>query len=191
MTNEQLKKCAPCTGLWDTIETGCFCRYGGNPETCEGPKESTRHHQERVIKPQYKLINDHFQNYKSYGIPKAQLVIADIPFNLGKNAYGSNPSWYIDGDNKNGESELAGKSFFDTDLDFRPAEFMHFGSTMLKTEKKIKFDIQCTRSDHGEVHPGINVTNYERLEHFNSDDFIGVVCDESSILKNYDGQRNK
>ena len=30
------------------------------------------------------LFNDHFQNYKRYGIPKAQLVIADIPYNLGK-----------------------------------------------------------------------------------------------------------
>jgi site-specific DNA-methyltransferase (adenine-specific) len=82
------------------------------------------------------IYRDHFQNYKSYAIPKAQLIIADIPYNLGNNAYASNPSWYEDGDNKNGESELAGKSFFDTDEDFRPAEFMHFCSTMLKAEKK-------------------------------------------------------
>jgi len=82
------------------------------------------------------LINDHFQNYKPYGIPKAQLVIADVPYNLGNNAYASNPSWYKDGDNTNGESELAGKSFFDTDNDFRPAEFMHFCSTMLKPGRK-------------------------------------------------------
>lgn len=27
------------------------------------------------------LFNDHFQNYKRYSIPKAQLVIADIPYN--------------------------------------------------------------------------------------------------------------
>jgi site-specific DNA-methyltransferase (adenine-specific) len=82
------------------------------------------------------LYRDHFQNYKGYAIPKAQLIIADIPYNLGNNAYASNPSWYKDGDNKNGESELAGKSFFDTDEDFRPAEFMHFCSTMLRAEPK-------------------------------------------------------
>ena len=82
------------------------------------------------------IYRDHFQNYKSYGIPKAQLIIADIPYNLGNNAYASNPAWYKDGDNTNGESELAGKSFFDTDEDFRPAEFMHFCSTMLKSEPK-------------------------------------------------------
>lgn len=82
------------------------------------------------------LFNDHFQNYKSYGIPKAQLVIADIPYNIGKNAYGSNPSWYIDGDNKNGESKLANKEFFDTDKDFRITEFLHFCPKMLIKEPK-------------------------------------------------------
>lgn len=80
------------------------------------------------------IYRDHFQNYKRYNVPKAQLIIADIPYNLGNNAYASSPSWYKDGDNKNGESELAGKEFFDTDKDFRPAEFMHFCSTMLKKE---------------------------------------------------------
>lgn len=82
------------------------------------------------------IIHDHFQNYKRYNIPKCQLLIADIPYNLGNNAYASNPAWYKDGDNSNGESALAGKSFFDTDEDFRPAEFMHFCSTMLKAESK-------------------------------------------------------
>jgi site-specific DNA-methyltransferase (adenine-specific) len=89
------------------------------------------------------IYRDHFQNYKGYQIPKAQLIIADIPYNLGNNAYASNPAWYNDGDNSNGESELAGKSFFDTDEDFRPAEFMHFCSTMLKKEPKEKNDAPC------------------------------------------------
>jgi len=84
------------------------------------------------------LYNDHFQNFKSYQIPKAQLIIADIPYNIGKNAYGSNPSWYVGGNNKNGESELAGKEFFDTDKNFKPAEFMHFCSKMLKKEPKVR-----------------------------------------------------
>lgn len=86
------------------------------------------------------LINDHFQNYKSYQIPKAQLVIADIPYNIGSDAYGSNPMWYVGGDNKNGESALAGKAFFDTDNDFRIAEFMHFCSKMLRPEPKDNSD---------------------------------------------------
>jgi site-specific DNA-methyltransferase (adenine-specific) len=84
------------------------------------------------------IIRDHFQNYKRYNIPKAQLIIADIPYNIGINAYGSNPAWYVDGDNANGESNLAGKQFFDTDKDFRPAEFMHFCNRMMKKEPKEK-----------------------------------------------------
>lgn len=80
------------------------------------------------------LFNDHFQNIKKYNLHKAQLIIADVPYNLGKNAYASNPAWYKDGDNNNGESELAGKSFFNTDENFKPAEFMHFCSKMLKKE---------------------------------------------------------
>lgn len=82
------------------------------------------------------LYHDHFQNFKSYNIPRAQLVIADVPYNLGKNAYASNPSWYKDGDNKNGESELAGKMFFESDADFSPAHFMIFCERLLRKESK-------------------------------------------------------
>jgi len=89
------------------------------------------------------LFNDHFQNYKVYGIPKAQLVLTDIPYNVGKNAYGSNPSWYVDGDNSNGPSELAGRAFFDTDHNFKPPEFMHFCSKMLRPEPKEKVAAPC------------------------------------------------
>lgn len=82
------------------------------------------------------LYHDNFQNYKRYNIPKAQLVIADIPYNLGRDAYASNPMWYVGGDNKNGESKKAGKAFFRTDVDFRIAEYMHFCSRLLIKEPK-------------------------------------------------------
>lgn len=89
------------------------------------------------------LIRDHFQNFKGYNIPKAQLVIADIPYNIGINAYGSNPQWYVDGDNKNGESELAGKKFFATDDNFNSHEFMHFCSKLMKREPKERGQAPC------------------------------------------------
>jgi len=89
------------------------------------------------------LYHDHFQNYKRYNIPKAQLIIADVPFNLGNYAYASSPQWYVDGDNKKGESRLAGKQFFDTDKNFNIAEFMHFVNTMLKKEPKKRNDAGC------------------------------------------------
>lgn len=84
------------------------------------------------------IYNDNFQNYKKYGIPKAQLVIADIPYNLGKNAYASNPLWYNGGDNKKGESKKANSTFFNTDGYFKIAEYMHFCSRLLIKEPKEK-----------------------------------------------------
>lgn len=44
------------------------------------------------------LYNDHFQNFKQYLNCKAQLIIADPPYNLGVNAYASNPAWYEGGE---------------------------------------------------------------------------------------------
>ena len=89
------------------------------------------------------LINDSFQQRKQYNIPKAQLVIADIPYNLGVNAYASSPQWYIGGDNKNGESAVGGKQLFDTDKNFNLAEFFHFCSKLLKPEPKEKGQAGC------------------------------------------------
>jgi len=82
------------------------------------------------------LYHDNFQNYKRYNIPKAQLLVADIPYNLSSNAYASSPEWYKDGDNKNGESDKAGKAFFGTDENFNIVEFFHFSYNLLKKEPK-------------------------------------------------------
>ena len=82
------------------------------------------------------LYHDNFQNYKRYNIRKAQLVIADIPYNIGKNAFGSNPQWYNGGDNKNGESKLAGSNFFNGDGQFNIAEYFHFCNKFLIKEPK-------------------------------------------------------
>ncbi len=54
-----------------------------------------------------------------------------------------------------------------------------------------KFGIECVRSNDGNVTGKIVVTNYEKLSHFNSGDFCGLICDESSILKSFDGSRKK
>lgn len=61
------------------------------------------------------------------------------------------------------------------------------GAQMVQEAKK--FDIEVHRSNDGQAHRGITITNYEQLHKFNSSDFQGVVCDESSIIKNYNGTR--
>lgn len=82
------------------------------------------------------LYNDSMQNWKKYPIQKAQLIIADVPYNIGNNFYGSNPMWYKGGDNKNGESALAGKAAFYSDFNFNLYEYFHFCSQLMKKEPK-------------------------------------------------------
>jgi len=52
-----------------------------------------------------------------------------------------------------------------------------------------KFGIDASLSRDGRLESNIVVTNYERLHHFSPSDFVGAVCDESSILKNFGGAR--
>ena len=80
------------------------------------------------------IYRDSMQNYKKYAIPPAQLIIADVPYNVGTDFYGSNPMWYNGGDNKNGESKFAGKSAFNSDFNFNLYEYFHFCSKMLKKD---------------------------------------------------------
>jgi len=55
-----------------------------------------------------------------------------------------------------------------------------------------KIGVEVTHRREGiEKSDRIVVTNYERLHHFEPGDFQGVVCDESSILKNFDGETRK
>ena len=82
------------------------------------------------------LYNDSMQSWKCYPIQKAQLIIADVPYNIGTNFYGSNPSWYVGGDNSNGESKLAGKAAFASDYNFNLYEYFHFCSRLMKKEPK-------------------------------------------------------
>ena len=88
------------------------------------------------MKLKTELYNDSMQNWKSYPIQKAQLIVADVPYGIGTNFYGSNPMWYEKGDNKNGESKLAGKAAFASDFNFNLYEYFHFCSRLMKKEPK-------------------------------------------------------
>lgn len=54
----------------------------------------------------------------------------------------------------------------------------------------LKVDVHYTRSG-SDIKDGLNITNYEMVEHFNASDFVGVVLDESSILKSLSGKTRK
>lgn len=53
--------------------------------------------------------------------------------------------------------------------------------------KKLDIEVHLCRSQN-DVKPGINITNYEMLHHFNPDMFAAIILDESSILKSYNGK---
>ena len=53
-------------------------------------------------------------------------------------------------------------------------------------DREITDDIEISKN--GKHTKKIVICNYERLHYFNSDDFVGVICDESSILKNFNGK---
>ena len=91
------------------------------------------------------LFNDSFQNWKSYEIPRAQLILTDLPYQLENNMYASCPLWYKGGDNKNGKSKKANAMAFDTDSKggFRIPEFFHFCSKLIKKEPKKQNDAGC------------------------------------------------
>lgn len=59
-------------------------------------------------------------------------------------------------------------------------------------QESFKFGIDAGRSKDGKPHKsGITITNYEKLHLFDRSDFVGCVCDESSILKNFKGHTKK
>jgi hypothetical protein len=96
--------------------------------------------------------------------------------------------------------------FADTGLGKTPMEFVWAHNVVKQTNKPVliltplavsgqmireglKFGIPVHRSHAGELNygPAIYVANYERLHYFDREQFGGVVCDESSILKNFKG----
>lgn len=58
-------------------------------------------------------------------------------------------------------------------------------------EEAKKFGVKAKRTKNGEVHKGINITNYHRLQHYKPEDFTSVILDDASICKNFDGKYRK
>jgi hypothetical protein len=54
-----------------------------------------------------------------------------------------------------------------------------------------RFGIDAARSFAGEIAAPVVICNYDRLHHFNPDDFSGVVCDEAACIKNFSGATTK
>lgn len=94
--------------------------------------------EENHIKKIYcEIYHDNFENSRQYNLPRAQLILTDIPYNVGANAYGSNPNWYVNGEMGNGaDPKKANKPFFSTDENFNVVNFFRFCSRLLRPEPK-------------------------------------------------------
>jgi hypothetical protein len=76
--------------------------------------------------------------------------------------------------------------FADCGLGKTACELVWAENVVRKTNRPV---IECSRNITGSTEAKIVVTNYEQLHRFSPDDFVGMVCDESSILKNFAGKR--
>jgi hypothetical protein len=68
---------------------------------------------------------------------------------------------------------------------FAPLCVAHQTKELAKDQLNI--DINYCRSQD-QVKPGLSIANYEMLDHFDSSKFTGIVLDEASIIKSYDGK---
>ena len=66
---------------------------------------------------------------------KVDFILCDIPYNIGYNAYGSNPQWWQKNDIKNGKSNLANTCFFENDKDFNIDDLLLYIKNNLKENK--------------------------------------------------------
>ena len=89
-----------------------------------------------IVKPvRCEIFRDNFENSRSYNIPRAQMIIADIPYNISFDFHASRPDWYKDGRIENGESDLARKAAFSRDVDsFNINNFFAFTTRLLRPE---------------------------------------------------------
>lgn len=95
--------------------------------------------------------------------------------------------------------------FADTGLGKTPMQLIFAENIVQKTNKNVlivtplavgqqtikeaeKFGIDAKRSRDGKPNGKITVTNYQIINKFNPNDFEAVICDESSAIKNFEGQ---
>ena len=149
------------------------------------------------------LIEQNFSNYQTFIQRKAQLG----------GLSGFDPVWMpsflfdfqralVEWACRKGKSAI----FADCGLGKTPMQLVWAENVVRKTGKRVliitplavgaqtiregeKFGIEVRKASEGKVHAGINTINYERLHLVRAEDFDGVVLDESSILKSFDGKR--
>lgn len=94
-----------------------------------------------------KIYNNDFNNFNEE--VKANLILTDIPYNIGINAYASNPQWWKNGDVSKGRSSKAESKFFESDENFSIDNFLLFCKKHLKENSSAI--IFCSIEELGEI----------------------------------------
>lgn len=94
-----------------------------------------------------KLFNEDYRNVKLE--EKVDFILCDIPYNIGKNAYGSNPQWWNGSKIKNGKSSLAYTEFFTGDSEFSISDLLTYIYSILKENKSAV--IFCSYEELSEI----------------------------------------
>lgn len=82
------------------------------------------------------IITGDYRNHADHDVGVFDLLLSDIPYAVGADAYGSNPMWYEHGDNRNGTSSKAGRAFFEADDSFDLDAYAQACSLLLKPDPK-------------------------------------------------------
>lgn len=84
------------------------------------------------------MVNLYNMDFNDYNEDvKVKLILTDIPYNIGRDAYASNPQWWKNGDYKNGTSERANSKFFELDEDFNIDNFLSFCQAHLLPDSSV------------------------------------------------------
>jgi len=173
-----LQKCAPCTGCWDD-KSNIYCRYERDMETCKGPELD------------YKTFLENKKvTVKPSGITHSEYEINATLFPFQRDLV----KWAL----KKGRCALfcdtgLGKTFMQlewariiakTSIIVAP---LSVARQSIREGLKLGIEVNYCRSQE-QVKDGLNITNYEMIDHFNAERFDAVVLDESSILKSIDGK---
>ena len=120
------------------------------------------------------LINNDYRNVKLEN--KVDFIISDIPYNIGKNAYASNPQWWNKGDFKNGKSERAKTEFFSGDSNFSIDDLLKYIYDNLKEDGKAV--IFCSIEELSEI-----FTKYKYYKFSKIQPLIFIKNNSAEVLK--------
>lgn len=109
---------------------------------------------------------------------KVDFILCDIPHNIGRDAYASNPQWWKNKDFRNGASEKANSMFFETDSGFSIDDLLQYIKDNLKPDSSAV--IFCSIEQISYI-----INNYKKYKFKKYIPLIFRKSNSSEVLKAY------